>query len=161
ESLVNKRLIEHHCRNRNITVTDAEIDAEIDHMADHFKLGRTQWLDMLEKQRGINEQQYKRDILWPMIAMRKLAANDLVVTDEQLQSAYESQFGEAIKARLIVVSERNQAEKLHRQLVDRPDDFARIAMQNSQDVNSASIGGLIQPIRHHVGDPAIEQEVFA
>ena len=34
-------------------------------------------------------------------------------------------------------------------------------MQNSHDVNSASIGGLIQPIRHHVGDPAIEREVFA
>ena len=34
-------------------------------------------------------------------------------------------------------------------------------MQNSLDVNSASIGGLIQPIRHHVGDPAIEKEVFA
>ena len=34
-------------------------------------------------------------------------------------------------------------------------------MQHSIDVNSASIGGLIQPIRHHVGDPAIEREVFA
>ena len=34
-------------------------------------------------------------------------------------------------------------------------------MQKSQDVNSASIGGMIQPIRHHVGDPGIEREVFA
>jgi parvulin-like peptidyl-prolyl isomerase len=53
------------------------------------------------------------------------------------------------------------AEQLHRQLSVRPDDFARLAMQNSIDVNSASIGGLIQPIRRHVGDAAIEREVFA
>jgi hypothetical protein len=34
-------------------------------------------------------------------------------------------------------------------------------MQKSQDVNSASIGGMIQPIHHHVGDAGIEQAVFA
>jgi parvulin-like peptidyl-prolyl isomerase len=93
--------------------------------------------------------------------MRKLAADKLTVSDQQVQDAYESQFGEAIKSRLIVVSKREQADQLRRQLEAHPEDFARIAMQNSQDVNSASIGGLIQPIRHHVGDPAIEKEVFA
>jgi hypothetical protein len=161
EGLVNKRLIEHHCRNRNISVSEAEMHAEIDRMAARFKIGRVQWLEMLEKERGINEQQYTRDILWPTLALRKLAADRLEVTEQQVHEAYESQFGEAVKARLIVVATKPEAEKLHRQLVDRPDDFARLAMQSSIDINSASIGGLIQPIRRHVGDPAIEQEVFA
>jgi parvulin-like peptidyl-prolyl isomerase len=161
EGLVNKRLIEHHCRNRNLTVTDAETDAEIERMAARFKIGRKQWLAMLEKERGINEQQYRRDILWPTLALRKLAADQLQVSDEQVQKAYESQFGEAVKARLIVVESREEAEKLHRQLSANPNDFARLAMQESIDVNSASIGGLIQPIRRHVGDPGIEQAVFA
>ena len=161
ESMVNKRLILHHCRNRGVEVTQQDIDAEVDRMAQRFKIGREQWLDMLEKQRGINEQQYKRDILWPTLALRKLAADQLEVSDQQLQAAYESQFGAAVKARLIVAGTRDQAEQLHRQLVDRPEDFARLAMQQSLDVNSASIGGLIQPIRRHVGDPQIEREVFA
>ncbi len=161
EGYINKRLIEHHCRNRNITVSEAELAAEIDRMAARFKIGRQQWLQMLEKERGINEQQYARDILWPTLALRKLAADQLHVTDEQIQQAYESQFGAAVKARLIVVGTRAEAEKLQRQLQDRPDDFARLAMQSSLDINSASIGGLIQPIRRHVGDPAIEREVFA
>ncbi len=160
EGLVNKRLILHHCKNRQIEVTEQEIEAEVDRMAARFKIGRAQWLDMLERERGVNAQQYKRDILWPTLALRKLAAKDLVVTDQQLQEAYEAQFGPAMKCRLIVVADRAQAEGLRRQLVDNPADFARLAMQNSQDVNSASIGGLIQPIRHHVGDPAIEKEVF-
>src|SRR3989304_3448653 len=132
EGMVNKRLIEHHCRNRNLKVTDAELSAEIDRMAARFKLGRQQWLQMLEKERGINEQQYTRDILWPTLALRKLAADRLHVTDQRGQEAYEAQFGEAVKARLIGVATREEAEKLHRQLVADPSQFARLAIQYSQ-----------------------------
>jgi parvulin-like peptidyl-prolyl isomerase len=161
EGLVNKRLILHHCRNRNVVVTDADIDAEIDRMAARFKIGREQWLDMLERERGINVQHYRRDILWPTLALRKCAAEQLNVSEEELTKAYEAQFGSAVKCRLIVVNDRQKAEEIRRQVAERPDDFARLAMQHSQDVNSASIGGLIQPIRKHVGDPGIEKEVFA
>lgn len=161
EGLVNKRLIMHFCKNRQIEVTDQEVDAEIERMAKRFKIGKEQWLQMLERERGIHAEQYKRDILWPTLALRKCAADQLTISDEQLQKAYEAQYGPAAKCRLIVVGDRKLAEKLHRELVDKPADFPRLAMQNSIDVNSASIGGLIQPIRHHVGDPAIEREVFA
>jgi parvulin-like peptidyl-prolyl isomerase len=161
EGLVNKRLIMHYCKNRNISVTDQEVDAEIDRMAKRFKIGKEQWLAMLEKERGIRPEQYKRDILWPTLALRKCAADKLTVSDEQLTKAYEAQYGPAVKCRLIVVKKRQLAEQLHRQVVDKPSDFPRLAMQHSIDVNSASIGGLIQPIRHHVGDPGIEREVFA
>jgi parvulin-like peptidyl-prolyl isomerase len=161
EGLVNKHLILHHCRNRGLEVTDEEIEAEIDRMAARFKIGREQWLDMLQRERGINVQQYKHDILWPTLALRKVAADELTVTPEQLQKAYEAKYGPAVNCRLIVAGNRGLAEQLRRQLADRPDDFARLAMQHSVDVNSASIGGLIQPIRRHVGDPAIEREVFA
>src|SRR3989304_5034766 len=141
EGLVNKRLIEHHCRNRGLSVSDAEIDAEINRMAERFKIGRQQWLEMMQKERGINEQQYKRDILWPTLALRKLADDELRVSEQQIREAHESQFRGAVKCRLVVVGSREQAESLHRQLVDRPADFPRLAMQHSQDVNSASIGG--------------------
>lgn len=160
EGIVNKRLILHYCQNRNITVTDQEVDAEIDRMAKRFKIGREQWLQMLERERGINVEQYKRDILWPTLALRKCAADQLTVSDQQLNEAYEAQYGPSVKCRLIVVKDRQLAEKLRRQATEQPKDFPRLAMQNSVDVNSASIGGLIQPIRHHVGDPAIEREVF-
>lgn len=161
EGLVNKRLIAHHCKNRGIQVTVEDIDAEIDRMAKRFKIGREQWLKMLENERGINPEQYKHDILWPTIALRKLAADQLAVSDAQLREAYESQYGPAVKCRLIVVGEKPLAEQLQRQLVANPNDFARLAMKHSKDVNSASIGGMIQPIRRHIGDKSIEQAVFA
>ncbi|HVT27967.1 MAG TPA: peptidylprolyl isomerase [Lacipirellulaceae bacterium] len=160
EGMTNKRLIMHYCKNRNIEVTDAEVDAEIDHMAKRFKISREQLLDMLHRERGVNVVEYKRDILWPELALRKCAADQLNVTDEQLKEAYESKYGPAVQCRLIVVKDRQLAEKIHREVTAHPNDFARLAMQDSVDVNSASIGGLIQPVRHHLGDPAIEREVF-
>ena len=54
-------------------------------MAARFKIGREQWLDMLQRERGINAEQYKHDILWPTLALRKLAANQLVVSDQQIK----------------------------------------------------------------------------
>jgi parvulin-like peptidyl-prolyl isomerase len=160
EDLVNQRLIMHHCRNRGIEVTDQEIEAEIDRMAARFKIGREQWLQMLERERGVNVARYKR-ILWQVLALRKCAADELAVSEEQLKKAHEAQFGQAVKCRLIVVQDRQLADQLQRQLTAQPADFPRLAMQHSVDVNSASIGGLIQPIRRHVGDPTIERAVFS
>ncbi|MEM9185890.1 MAG: peptidylprolyl isomerase [Planctomycetota bacterium] len=161
ESLVNKRLIEHRCRNRGITITQADIEAEVDRIAHRFKLDREQWLGLLEKERGIKPEEYKRDIVWPTIALRRLAGEETSATPEELRRAYETRFGPKVQVRLIVVSDGGRAAELHRQLAANPDNFARVAMQESEDVNSASIGGLIQPIRLHVGDPLLEQAAFS
>lgn len=161
ESLVNKQLIEHHCRNRGVTITSADIEEEVDRTAKRFKLDREQWLTLLEKERGVKAEEYKRDILWPTIALRKLAGSEITVSQEDFRKAYESRFGPMVRVRLIVVTDSKRAEQLQRELTARPDDFARVAMQESQDVNSASIGGLIQPIRLHTGDPMIEQAAFS
>ena len=160
ESLVNKRLIMHHCQNRQISVSRQEIDAEIERMAKRFKLSREHWLELLERERGIKAEEYSRDVLWPTLALRKLAAKDLTVGEEELQKAYETQYGASVRARLMLVGNQQLAQQLHQQLTAQPQEFARLAMQHSEDVNSASIGGLIQPIRRHVGEPAIERAAF-
>lgn len=160
ESLVNKRLIEHHCRKRGVEVTPAEIEAELDRMAKRFKLGRDQWLELLKNQRGVDEVEYKRDILWPTLALRELAAKEIQPTDAELKQEYETRFGPAVQVRLIVVTDAQLASQVQREAAGRPAEFARLAMSHSQDVNSASIGGLIQPIRPHAGDPQIERVAF-
>jgi len=161
ESMVNKQLILHHCSKLGVSVTRQEIEQEVDRMAKRFKLGREQWLELLANERGINEQEYKRDILWPTIALRKLAAEELTVSPEELQREYESNYGPSVRTRIIVVADAKRAQQLAQQLAENPDDFARVAMNESIDVNSASIGGLIQPIRMHVGDPQLERAAFS
>lgn len=161
EAMVNKRLIMHHCKKRGITITEQDVDEELDRIAKRFKLSRQHYLELLQNERGVKEQEYKRDILWPTIALRKLAAAELVVTDEELRKEYESLYGESVRVRIIVVQNGPKAQKLHQQLLANPNDFAAVAMSESIDVNSAPIGGLIQPIRRHVGDPGIEQAAFS
>jgi len=162
ESLVNKRLIMNHLEKRQISVSGDEIAAEVDRMATRFRLGREQWLEMLERERGITAQQYARDIVWPTLALRKLAAGKKIeVTAAEKQKAYEQEFGDMVRARLIAVEDAQLARQLHAQLVADPELFARMAIEKSIDVNSASVGGLIQPIRRHVGDPEIEKAAFS
>ena len=160
ESLVNKRLITNYCAKRGIAVTNEEISAEIDRMAKRFQLGREQWLEMLEKERGVSPQEYARDIVWPTLALRKLADAQLQVTPEEIQQAYQQEFGEMVRARLIAVRDAVKAQKLQAELAANPQNFARTAIEHSEDVNSASVGGLIQPIRRHMGDKALEATAF-
>jgi len=161
ESLVNKRLILNHCEKRGIAITPEDINAEIDRMAQRFKLGREQWFELLERERGISPQEYARDIVWPTLALRRLAISDLEVSPEELQQEFERQYGEMVQARLIAVGNVELAQKLHAQLAAQPESFPRLAIEHSIDINSASVGGLIQPIRRHIGDEAIEREAFS
>ena len=161
ESLVNKRLILNHCEKRGIAITNQDIAGEIDRMAKRFQLSREQWLEMLEKERGITAQEYARDIVWPTLALRKLAAKEVQPTAQEIDEAMVREFGASVNARLIAVGTSELANQLHQQLSANPDLFPRLAIEHSVDINSASVGGLIQPIRQHVGDPSIEQAAFA
>jgi foldase protein PrsA len=73
ERVLNKYLIIQECQRRQITVTDAEVNAEIAALAKSFSLPVDRWLEMLKEERGINPGQYRNDIIWPTLALRKLA----------------------------------------------------------------------------------------
>lgn len=161
ESLVNKRLILKHCEHRGVAITNEEIAAEIDRMAKRFNLAREQWLELLERERGISAQEYARDIVWPTLALRKLAAAQVQPTAAEIDLAMKRDFGPSVNARLIAVSDQKLANELHAKLQADPSLFARLAIEHSIDINSASVGGLIQPIRRHIGDAGIEQAAFA
>ena len=160
ESLINKYLIAQHMQRRNISIKRGEIDDEIERMAKRFRLGTEQWLDMLRRERGVNYEQYSRDIIWPTLALRKLAADRLVVSEQELREAHETEFGPAVQARLIAVKDAQTAEQLRAQVLANPDDFSKVAREKSIDTVSASAGGLLQPIRMHTSEPQIEQVLF-
>ncbi|MFO0898708.1 MAG: peptidyl-prolyl cis-trans isomerase [Pirellulales bacterium] len=160
ESIVNRHLIAIHCEQQKIVVSDKEVRDEIARMAARFNLGVDQWLKMLETERQISPQQYSRDIVWPTLALRKLAGPQLQVTEEEIKQEYETEYGPAVKARIIVVKDPRKAAEIRAQAVAPQADFARLARSASEDVNTASTGGLVQPIRRHMGDPQLEEVAF-
>lgn len=160
ESMVNKHLILAHCKQHGVSASAEEVRAEIDRVARRFNLDTEQWLQMLESERDIDRDQYANDIIWPTLALQKLAGPRFTVSPEELHRAYETEFGPAVKARIIVVNDPEKAQRIHSQVVANPDDFTRLAGVESEDINSAATGGRIQPIRRHVGDKQIEEAAF-
>lgn len=161
ESLVNVKLISQECQRRNIAISREEVDAEVARMASRFGIPQDQWLQMLERERNITPKQYMQDIVWPMLALKKLGAASVEVTQTELHEAYENQFGPAVQTRLIACDSRSKAEQALAEAHQNPDDFGNVAKKYSDDVNSASVNGLIPPIRKHFGEPQIEQAAFA
>lgn len=160
ESVVNRQLIEQHCQEKSIQVTEGDVQAEIHRVAKNFGLPVDQWLKLLENDRQIGPRQYAQEIIWPKLALERLAAPALQVSPQELQEAFELQFGPAVQCRIIVNTDRTKAQQAHAAAVANPDDFGNLAKQFSEDA-SASSKGLIQPIRKHMGDEVIERAAFA
>ncbi|WDI40116.1 peptidylprolyl isomerase [Bremerella sp. P1] len=161
ESLLNRHLISMACQQKGIQITEADIDNEITNIAKKFGLSVDRWLGLLKEERNVTPGQYRREIIWPTLALRKLAENQLAVTDAEIQVEYEKNYGPKVKVRMISLSERGLAEELRAKAAANPDSFADMAKDHSQDVNSAAARGLIPPIRKHIGNQEIEDTVFA
>ncbi|MEP9411232.1 MAG: peptidylprolyl isomerase [Candidatus Brocadia sp.] len=74
----------------------------------------------------------------------KLMAKTITVTDEELQRAYEEEYGEKIEASQIVYKTRREAEEALKKLKSGA-DFATLARNESVDRASAARGGKMQP----------------
>ncbi|MGQ9576229.1 MAG: peptidylprolyl isomerase [Thermoguttaceae bacterium] len=161
ESLLNKYLIVEECQRLGILVTQEEVNREIERIAKRFNLPVDRWLEMLKQERGVSPAQYASDIIWPMLALRKLAGEQLQISREELLAEYESQYGPAIRARLIACQNADKAQQVRAQAVAQPAEFGNLAKQHSEDPTSASLKGMIQPIRKHSGNKQIEQIAFS
>jgi len=160
ETLVNREIIDQACRRAGVTVTQQDVDAEIDAMSRRFSVPRDKWIELIQQERGVSPKQYAEEIVWPMLALRRLAHASVEPSAEEVQQAFDNQFGPSVKARIIVVKSRQEAEQLRAKAVATPDEFGALARQHSVDVGSASANGWVQPIRRSAGEPAFEAAVF-
>jgi parvulin-like peptidyl-prolyl isomerase len=161
ETVVNRRIIEQGCARNGIAVTPQDVEAEIDAMSRRFNVPRAKWIELIQQERGVTPKQYTDDIVWPMIALRRLAHASVEPTAEELEEAFEKQFGPAVKARIIVLRTRAEAEEVRKLVLADPQQFPTIARKKSVDVGSASVNGWVQPIRLHSGEPQFDRAAFA
>ncbi|MCC9644527.1 peptidylprolyl isomerase [Rhodopirellula sp. JC740] len=160
DNLINRHLIMQECKRRGLGVTTEEVRTEIVRVAKKFGLNVESYLQLLQEERDITPEQYSREIIWPMLALRKLVADQVEVTQQEFNEAFVSQYGEAVKCRMVMIQDKSQAIQLHAQAAAEPSSFARLAKEFSEDPTSASVGGLIPPIRRYMGDKTIEDAAF-
>lgn len=160
ENLVNRQIIETHCKARGIEVTQKEVQEEIERVAKRFGMAIDQYLKLLQDERDIKPNEYAHDIIWPTLALRKLAASRLTVTQEEVTKLYEAKYGPKVHARMIACDTQEDAQRVQKLAVGQPQDFQKLAMKYSTDKYTASAGGLLQPISKHTGNPTIEKTLF-
>jgi foldase protein PrsA len=163
ETLVARTLIEQGLRASKKEVTAAEIDAEIDSVGMRVAgIGREAWLRTLAKERGISPVQYARDIIYPALALRKLAGPRVQVTPKDMQDSFEAQYGEKLRVRIIMVDKLRSAQEIWEELKKNPGGFEKLAQERSMDTGSRSLGGLLaEPITRHAYPAHVADAAFA
>ena len=84
---------------------------------------------------------------------------------QDLKNAFEAQYGDKLRCRLIMVDNLQKAQEIWEELRKNPGGFEKLAQERSMDSGSRSLGGLLaEPItRHaypqHVSDAAFRQLV--
>ncbi len=160
DNLLNKHLIVQACEAKGIKITQADVNQEIDRVASKFGLTTKLFLKTIEEERDVSPEQYASEIVWPMLALRALAADKIAVSQQEIDQIIQSEYGPKVSVRMIAVSQLDKAQQLHQQASQQPEIFRRLAKEHSEDATSASVEGLLPPIRRHSGDDVLERIAF-
>ncbi|MEM7454854.1 MAG: peptidylprolyl isomerase [Planctomycetota bacterium] len=160
EDIVNKQLVLNECRRRNVVITEQDVIEDIRATAARFGLSADRYMNEIARNRGVAPEKLRNEH-WHRLATRRLAEQDLTVTQEEIAKQMEFEFGESIQVREIAVNTRQEAEQILQEARANPADFERLAKVHSVDMNSASMGGMLPPVRRHSGFPQLEDVAFA
>jgi foldase protein PrsA len=160
DNLINRKIIQQACDAQGIEVSEAEVEAEIIKNAKKFNLDVVEWQKMLQAERNVTPAQYRRDIIWPMLALKKLAGEEVKISKDDLKKAFERNYGPRVKARAIVLDNQRRAAEVWKKANDNPEEFERLAREHSVDPSSRSLGGTIPPIPRFSGSPDLEKAAF-
>ncbi|MDD3586369.1 MAG: SurA N-terminal domain-containing protein [Thermoguttaceae bacterium] len=162
QRILNRALILAECKRQNIIVTRADVDAEIDRLAKRFKIDRSQFLTIVQKDNNMTPQQYAEEVIWPKLALDALVAGKIQVSEEEIQRKYLSKFGPSLGMQIIVCPTKAKAEEVRAKVVAAPDTFGDVAKVESKDVLTASNKGRMQPIfQYSLPDVEIEKQLFS
>ncbi len=161
ESIINKLLVMNELREQGIEITERDINQSIIDKAEKFGLSADRYLKLIESKRNIKIDQYKNDIVWNELALRRIAEAQIQVTQEELDERMTFEFGAKVQVRQIALTDLESAKTLREILRAEPESFEKLAKQHSVDTNSAAMGGLLPPVRRNSGFPEFENVAFS
>uniref|UniRef100_A0A7C4QTG4 peptidylprolyl isomerase n=1 Tax=Schlesneria paludicola TaxID=360056 RepID=A0A7C4QTG4_9PLAN len=160
EDLINRMIIQQACEEHGITITEEQITAEVTRIAKRFNLDAAEWYRMLQAERNVSPQQYRQSVIWPMLALKALAGEQVDITEEEMHKAFVRNYGPRVKAKLILINNPRRARECWEKCSKDPDNFEKFAQEYSIDTNSRALGGTIPPIPRYSGNDALESAAF-
>lgn len=161
DTRIHKQLILAECENRKIVITEKDVNEELARMAAKFRIPVDKYVELIQNDRDIPIKRYCDDIIWPTLALRVLAEDELKVTPAEVQKAWETEFGPSVKVAVIVCRTKDHALKVRSKCLADPEEFGTYAKNESIDKQSAPMMGSVPPVRKHLHDPRVEKAVFA
>ncbi len=166
--LIQWMITEQAVKKAGITVSDQEIDAEVERVAKDCLPPKAdgsadveRWYQVVAKEQQVTRAVYRKN-LWPMLALRKMVADKVRVEQDDLQKGYEANFGARVKVRAIILNDMRTAQRVWAEARKEPTEshFGDLCQQYSIDPNSRAIRGEVPPIQRYGGLPELEDEAF-
>jgi len=169
--MISRRIVEQAARRENIFISEQDIDEEIREMAFKYlplKNGTADvalWVERAMEETGLSEMMYRKNVVVPMLTLKRLTRPYVEVTEEDIQRSFEANFGKKVQCLAIFFPIHDQRRAMEVwQMANRnrtEHAFADLARQYSFDPESRQGGGVIPPIARHFGHPQLEAVVFA
>src|SRR5436190_20741481 len=107
-------------------------------MAAKFRIPVDKYVELIQNDRDIPIKRYCDDIIWPTLALRILAEDELSVSPAEIQKSWETEFGATVKCAVIVCRTKDQALKIRSKCLADPEEFGTFAKNESIDHQSAA-----------------------
>jgi hypothetical protein len=164
EALIARKIVEVKARERNIYVTDAEVDDRFRRDLRSFGPTMTEKTFVESILRRFNRSlfEWKEDVIRPKLMMEKIVRPMVTLTEKDLQEGFEARYGPKVQCRMIVMDDSNATARLelhNRVTKGGREQFLKDAATQAIP-NLAQLAGQVPPIHKHFGDAMLEDAAF-
>ena len=102
DGYINRRILEHACKEAGIIVSAAEVDAHLRETLNKMNMTELTFRTQVLKQQHKTMQEWKEDVLRSQLLLNKLAKNQPTVTHKDLRNEFRARYGEKVECSYFV-----------------------------------------------------------
>ena len=169
QSEINRTLIMQRLQEIGESVSKEDLDREITRAARAYGVMKQdgtpdtkKWIAYITQNDSSKIEIYYQDEVWPTVAMKKIVARKVQVTDEDMRRGFEANYGPRVEVLAIVLKDQRAAQKVWEMAKRNQTEkyFGDLANQYSIEPASRAHYGEVPPIQMHGGRKMLEDEAF-